>query len=1197
MITTINFKSLTRGQRLDKKNSQEKKQSSQLYSNLGSAADYMASINKAMVKSNSFGFKGYKLKQQKIAHGGLSRAVTGSKSQESLGYKDVIPKNCDQIECELLYIDGFPNEFKSIIATKAAILYNVKAHRLETKDVNLESSQINSIKCEHLNIKYDTKINGLIEVPSLSNISIIGSTPYLNPFLIKTSDGGDYNPNNLTTDNNSPYMPKTVYFDEPYCFIKNYKVKNVESKSSLTFKDQSKGNNITTKGNITVLDQAQINDITSENSSVIIKGRGKANNINANNINLFDNAQANEVNAHNNVYLHSNSKAKVVISESGNIHLLNDGSQVDKLISTNNIDLKGKGKIGSIIIKGNKVVITGPIKLGEKIKFDNNKGVVVIKKDQNGEYSKITSGQIVNGKLGFESENGKLLFKLGNDYDKKLNTLLAPPKAEPKYKAHLNSFADGAYSDIIGFASEYPVASEKIKKLASNSNLPKIERLYDRFTENTLQTLALGQSTSAQNPQFTAYWAANKKLGNKNLTDFWLDKLGRYSESMPLDQKLTIINGLGNANKKTLIAATAREYVQNVLPVELNRLNNNDLGELDESQNFNADTIRNLLQSGEYQNRKIDDKPIIDFWIDAVEGNGASDEYEESSIKRERVAELIEDEDSAKKIINETLKASGNTNSLIKAAKAAYGELIDKNPEFNDSQKELLREYENSKLFFYVVTDKINDPKFKLRIKGKTAKVTKELVNEKNAIREKANAEVFTPLRDYKTVFENIDDPEVSSKVDLVFDLLGNKIELSNQPEADKTKSELRQFKEGVEHNSYNTGSTWNRLVNEAKEFFNTETLSAVTTKNIKKLHSINTKLGANATILNDKTLDTIEQKEFIARYKGDKNFDTMLANSAVRKKEAIDSLLSFENFNKATFKLMSHVFRENLSPELVKENKDLADRYLTALGKEPACMTDQHKYGVLSSIPKEELELVSHKVSKDWKTSTLAKFMSNKFVDIELEHNVNYGHKEIKDALNRANNYLSKITVNTGRQNETLEHICQNFDSYVDLYKNTESIKIEQLQGINQNTLSIKANTRAILFNVSQGTKDPELRAKIKELLPKAEQESLQDFYQTLDRKAQEETDARKRQKLKNLRNLVIAGAVGVTAVAAGPAILTAAAATPLGTAVIGKVAATASVLGNIVNFQTVQHGLEMVKSGYSSYNKVKNMINGTNN
>ncbi len=713
----------------------------------------------------------------------------------------------------------------------------------------------------------------------------------------------------------------------------------------------------------------------------------------------------------------------------------------------------------------------------------------------------------------------------------KIDNLLAPPKKEPAYKKNLERYAD--VKSVLG---------NKAEEAPFKNNEKKVANLYDKFAENTLQTLA--QPASARGSKFTQYWVGNKKLGNKNLTDFWLSTLGRDSKAMTSEQKLNKINSLSVADKKTLIKATATEYTQNVLPVELNRLNNNDLGELDESKNINTDTIRNMLKTGDYQNKKIGDKPILDFWIDTVEGEGESGEYPTQRMKQSKVAQLIEDDANADKIVKETIKASGKTNTLVQTAQNAYKDIIDNDPDFNEAQKSLLKDYQNSKLFFYVVTDKVKNQKDILKIEGNTFKVIKELVNEKKAIQEKSNAEVFSPLKDYRTVFVNIDDPEVSSKVDLVFDLLGNKIELSNQPEANKTKSNLEKFKQEVERSSNSADKTWDILVDEAQRFFNKETLNAVTTKNIKKLHSRNTKLSTehSKTVLSaveDKSLDTIEQREFIARYKNDKNFKTILGNSGINKKEAIDSLLSFEKDNKAMFKVMSHVFRENISPEQVKENKDLTNRYITALGKDPESMDDRRKFEVLSSIPKEQLELVSHKVSKDWKKGTLEKFMSEKFVEVELQHNINAQAMNITNALERVENHLDKISINTGKQCETLEKISNNFDDYVDLYKNTEAIKIDQLKGINENTLSIKANTRALLLNASNSTKDKELRAEILKLLPENEKGTLQNFYNTLDKKAKEEKDAKRKQQWMTLGKLVVGGALAVGAVAAGPAIL----------------------------------------------------------
>lgn len=705
--------------------------------------------------------------------------------------------------------------------------------------------------------------------------------------------------------------------------------------------------------------------------------------------------------------------------------------------------------------------------------------------------------------------------EIKNIWNKKINSLLYTIIPEPAYINNFYILNNGRYLNIQKFMSYHPNSAKRIKKLEKNSSdMLKIGQLYDKFVFNTLQSLALGldQSTQSSNTKFTTYWLTNKNLGNKNLTDFWLNALGKNSKTMTPEKKLAKINELSKFDKCRLIITTANEYVQNVLPVELNRLNNSDIEELEESESFNKDTIKNLLQTGEYQNKKIADKNILDFWIDVIEGEGQSNEYLTQRMKQGKVEELIADENNADKIVEETIKASRKTNTLVQTAQKAYKDIIDNDPDFNEAQKSLLKDYQNSKLFFYVVTDKVKSQNDIFKIQGNTFKVTKELVNEKSTTREKSDAEVFSPLKDYKAIFGNIDDTKISSKVDFIFKLLSNKIELSNQLEAGRTKYKLRLFKRAIACNSYNAESAWIRLLKEAQEFYNIEILNKITNKNIKKLHSMNTKLSTenNETVLNainDISLESIKQKDFIVRYKDDINFKMILSNNAILKKEAIDLLLSFEDNNKSMFKLISQSFKENINPEIIKENKDLANRYITALGKDTVVMkTDEEKFNFLNSIPKEELELVSHKVSKDWKEGTLKKFMSKKFLEIELQHNINAHIMNINDALKRVNTFLDKISINTDGQNQTLENISNNIDKYIEHYKDNEAIKIDQLKGIKENSLSIQANTRALLLNAMNSTGDEELREEIEKLLKDSEQDSLQDFYERIDKKAKKE-------------------------------------------------------------------------------------------
>jgi len=164
-------------------------------------------------------------------------------------------------------------------------------------------------------------------------------------------------------------------------------------------------------------------------------------------------------------------------------------------------------------------------------------------------------------------------------------------KKEPSYKKYL-----GEYGNIHSLKQVYitknPALAKKIEKLSSNGNLRKIENLYNKFIDSTLQTLAESNSV-----EFTTFWVNNKQLGNKNLTDLWLKSLGKNIENISSEEKRDLLNNLTKEDKKKLIEITTAEYIDNILPVELNRENNTDIDELNQVDSSVSEILSEIEQS------------------------------------------------------------------------------------------------------------------------------------------------------------------------------------------------------------------------------------------------------------------------------------------------------------------------------------------------------------------------------------------------------------------------------------------------------------------------------------------------------------------------------------------------------------------------------------------------------------------------
>ena len=252
------------------------------------------------------------------------------------------------------------------------------------------------------------------------------------------------------------------------------------------------------------------------------------------------------------------------------------------------------------------------------------------------------------------------------------------------------------------------------------------------------------------------------------------------------------------------------------------------------------------------------------------------------------------------------------------------------------------------------------------------------------------------------------------------------------------------------------------------------------------------------------------------------------MTNDGINKKETIANLLMTEAVNETLYQQRIQRFNEDVTPESVMKNLDIAEKYLKILDMDSSSMTLRQKVKTISEIPQEELSMINAIVVRDWRNNELAKFMSDKFVSTQLEHNINAQGKYIADLLSQMCEYLSSINVNIQGQNYTLYELTQNIEKIAKI--NEKSFKElyfigQNIEAINGNTESMKSNIKAILYSVMENSKikDPELTASIKSLLPENERGSLTEFISKVNIKCKEIKDEKRKSQLKSLANLVL--------------------------------------------------------------------------
>lgn len=873
----------------------------------------------------------------------------------------------------------------------------------------------------------------------------------------------------------------------------------------------------------------------------------------AGHVELNDSVSVGEIQS-NSIAMNGNSKVKKAITKylamfdstnvesahSANIELKNKPS-IEHIFADEDLTLYGEGTVGDIECKGDKIFITGPIQINGKIKFGTPSGEVHVLKNKKGESATI-SNRIENGALKYQmqTKSGNIVTVNKNVFSSSLESVLAEIKDFDKIQKL------GKYKDIQSVKTLYAGTKSKLSEL-NTQELAQAKCLYSGFAQNTLLTLA-----ESGEKKFTAFWAKNKKIGDKNLVDFWLSSVGIKAEGKAYTEKAKLLNELSAKQKQELVGKTVDYWVKEILPKQLKVLNKNDISLLNASKTgknvfdeISSDRKKGLIkiinEEGitRFEQTQKGNKSLIDFWIDTIEGNGSAKEYT-SVQKKRRLLEIASSDEDLTKIYKATIDENDEASMEVKNTQKAYKNLIE-DAELDKNSKELLNEYFNSRLFMEIVIGKAKAKKSTTILEVTTQSLIKNLQNEKDITIQYARNNIFEPLKDFGYISQNSESGEVQGKVQIVLSILKDKISTSLPADAEKTKKALLVFNKSINSADGETEFAWKQLLTEAQQYFESSQAKKITDINLEHLYQVQKTLEKELpseirTTLEDKRLSTI-QKAFIAKHHEDNNLINLLQKPAVNRSEGIQNLITSEQLNNNVFDALSNEFRKNISPETIKAMPEMADTYIKLLGREPSRMTNADKYYFLSEIPDEELELASRNVKNNWSENYLSKYMSDSI--LEKVRAVDSGYQ-----ASQMSKKLDTISVQLDGQQHTLLDISQNIDHFIDVYKvnsaetNTHlSQMAKTMEDIHVDTSNIKTNVKAMLFHSIQSTSDPVLKKEMGELLQDADRMELSEFLKTVEYKQKLYAQDHKMQKACGLLKQAIVPALIVGgAIAAGP-------------------------------------------------------------
>lgn len=388
------------------------------------------------------------------------------------------------------------------------------------------------------------------------------------------------------------------------------------------------------------------------------------------------------------------------------------------------------------------------------------------------------------------------------------NRLIVNNKKELSFKGgtELISFTESPLVKALGHYASMDSVKELYRKTAPElvkkieelepiaNNKAEIRGLYHDFASRNL--FSLGEHETPK--KYTSYWAKNKKLGDKNLVDFWLSSLGMDIKGKTPLEKTKILNGLSTKQKHQLIDNTVKHWISEVLPVDLAKANRNDIqllqtGTQQQLVKPNIEEIRNDLISSvndtgiaQFESEEIQGKSLIDFWIEIIDGENSTKGFS-VGLKKRRLVEIINSDEDLNKIYSRTIEEAAKGSEQIKRTQEAIKNLIEDSALDTPAQA-LLETYQNSQLFFQIVNQGNKNKNSIAGLEISAKRILDDLAEAKRAIIQHARVYLFEPLKDVGLMTRK-DDLLLKTNNKLLVTIIADK-KLQHSPEENKELNE-----------------------------------------------------------------------------------------------------------------------------------------------------------------------------------------------------------------------------------------------------------------------------------------------------------------------------------------------------------------------------------------------------------------------
>lgn len=631
------------------------------------------------------------------------------------------------------------------------------------------------------------------------------------------------------------------------------------------------------------------------------------------------------------------------------------------------------------------------------------------------------------------------------------------------YLSDFNSY--DRYSKL-GFIDECLELPSNIKEFLEKTNQRKLAIDYTKFFNDNLKSL---EKVAQGQYQYTDLFL-DKKIGDKNLVDFWLENLGQ--KNVPYHDKINVLNkSLVKTYKQggkidSLVEKTIEEYFKTILKSNISEkttkhvLQNSDSDNLSNLKGIFLDVInaddekqkelfKNLIQNNEIMSQKINNKQIQDLLLLSVIDDISESQNLSATLRKSIFEEITNDKTLLTNSINNVLTIIRKELiiSKIKSERELQINALLNSKELQNFDKKLLQ---------------------KLFTKSKNEHSNK-ILNDIKLFEKKANSE-FVKLIAKEPFTTETNNELVNTSVNMVLSNINNTlISTKYEKKANDIFSKLSVLSEALymDKNMHKANNVWRELV----KYANNEWSRNILPKLIKAKQQdyllvekfLNQNLsqdlkntGIISTVFNSDVI-SIEEKAFLAKKSNTDEFVSFCKFLSEHvpgnneRKKIINRLMEKDLFSASLFEELKETFISDIRAKdynaltinnTLKFNnieKSFCDLVIEQFGR-------NEKINLFSNI-KTKVDYLNNFTDEDLTTAfnnLKTEYIKNKFTDNSHLEIVKY------DMSAQIDNLMNKLEVDINGQKVNLfnfvDRYIQNLDNKVNRDNTQINFKLDSL-------------------------------------------------------------------------------------------------------------------------------------------------------